>query len=173
MLYPTRQIFSHLLLLTAIVLFLFLSQAAFICQPAAAVLRQHQDAPGVMRYHSQNSLPDKSGYAWQVILFKHIKAGEPPLLNLRLVGFPGIAEFLHPHSLEIIADSGKLLTAADEFAQASPAANVGQYNVTDIIDKLPQNEALMLSVPLVSGKNLSLEIPLPVVIEWQWLTKEI
>ncbi|MFB2970818.1 DUF3122 domain-containing protein [Aerosakkonema sp. BLCC-F183] len=184
-----QQIFSRLFFLTEIVLFLFFTHAAFFCQPAAAVLRQHQDAPGVMRYHSQNSLRDKYGYAWQVLLFKvtsgtalnispteigkQIESREQTAFNLRLVGFPGIAEFVHPHSLEILTDSRKLLTAADEFAEASPAANVGQYNVTNIIDQLPQNEALTLSFPLVGREDFSLKIPQSVVVEWQWLVKEI
>jgi hypothetical protein len=47
------------------VLCLLLGQVALMQRPAAAVLRQHQDAPGVMRYHSQQSLPDELGNAWQ------------------------------------------------------------------------------------------------------------
>ncbi len=173
MLCATQQIFSRLLLTTRLVIFLFFTLSTFICQPAAALLQQYQDAPGIMQYKSQHRLQDEAGYTWQVVLFKQIKSEQSAEIDLRLVGFPSVAEFVHPHSLEIITDNGKLLIAEDEFAQASPSANVGQYNLTDIIDRLPQNESLTLSLPLVGEKNISLKIPQPLVIEWQWLAKEI
>lgn len=173
MLSATQQIFSRLLLVSGLVIFLFFTQCTFICQPAAALLQQYQNALGVMQYKSQHRLQDEAGYTWQVVLFKQSESDRSLDINLRLVGFPGVAEFVHPHSLEILTDSGKLLIAADEFAQASPSANIGQYNITNIIDKLPQNESLTLSLPLTGEKNISLKIPQSLVIEWQWLAKEI
>ena len=65
-----QQIFAQLLMLCGLVLFLLLGQFILTQQPAAAMLRQHQDEPGIMRYHSQESLRDQSGNAWQVLLFK-------------------------------------------------------------------------------------------------------
>jgi hypothetical protein len=87
MLCHTHQILLRLLMLGGLVLCLLLGQVALMSEPAAAVLRQHQDAPGVMRYHSQQSLPDELGNAWQVVLFKQITLGQPTRFNLRLVGF--------------------------------------------------------------------------------------
>jgi hypothetical protein len=126
-----------------------------------------------MRYHSQESLRDQSGNAWQVLLFKQITPGKPILFNLRLVGFPGIAEFTHPQPLEITTVGGQILIAVDVFAQGSPAPNVGQYNFTDVLTKLRENDSLTLSVPLKGEQTLSLKIPQPLVVEWQWLANEL
>jgi hypothetical protein len=168
-----QQIFAQLLMLCGLVLFLLLGQFILTQQPAAAMLRQHQDEPGIMRYHSQESLRDQSGNAWQVLLFKQITPGKPILFNLRLVGFPGIAEFTHPQPLEITTAGGKILIAVDVFAQGSPAPNVGQYNFTDVLTKLRENDSLTLSVPLKGEQTLSLKIPQPLVVEWQWLANEL
>jgi Protein of unknown function (DUF3122). len=173
MLCRTQQTFSRLLVLGGVVLFLLLGQFALTQQPAMAVLRQHQDEPGIMRYHSQESLRDQSGNAWQVLLFKQITPGKPILFNLRLVGFPGIAEFTHPQPLEITTVGGQILIAVDVFAQRSPAPNVGQYNFTDVLTKLRENDSLTLSVPLKGEQTLSLKIPQPLVVEWQWLANEL
>ena len=163
---------SRLLLLSGLVLLLLLGQFALTQEPATAVLRQHQDEPGVMRYHSQQSLLDASGNAWQVVLFKQITPGQPIRFNLRLVGFPGIAELTHPQPLEISTASGQVLTAADVFGEESPAPNVGQYNFTEVLSKL-QKGYLTLSVPLKSKETLSLKIPESLVTEWQWLETEL
>jgi hypothetical protein len=173
MLCRTQQVVGWFLVLGGLVLLLLLAQMALTTQPAIAVLRQHQDAPGVMRYHSQESLPDLAGKTWQVVLFKQIVPGQPTLFNLRLVAFPGLAEFIHPQPLEITTAGGQILTAADEFAQASPAPNVGQYNFTDVLTKLRTNDPLTLSVPLKGEQTLSLQIPQSLVVEWQWLVTEI
>lgn len=162
---------SRLLLLSGLVLLLLLGQFALTQEPATAVLRQHQDEPGVMRYHSQQSLLDASGNAWQVVLFKLITPGQPIRFNLRLVGFPGIAELTHPQPLEISTASGQVLTAADAFAEESPAPNVGQYNFTEVLSKL-QKDSLTLRIPLKGKETLCLKIPQSLVTEWQWLETE-
>jgi hypothetical protein len=168
-----RQIVLRLLALVGLVLCLVLGQFALIPEPALAVLRQHQDAPGIMRYHSQQSLPDESRNAWQVVLFKQITPGRPTLFNLRLVGFPGIAEFTHPQPLEITTADGRVLTAPDVFAQGSPAPNVGQYNFTNVLTQLRTDDALALSIPLKGEQTLALKIPQPLVVEWQWLVTHL
>jgi len=167
-----EDLVSRLLLLSGLVLLLLLGQLTFTKEPAMAVLRQHQDEPGVMRYHSQQSLLDASGNAWQVVLFKQITPDQPVRFNLRLVGFPGVAELTHPQPLEISTASGQVLTATDVFAEESPAPNVGQYNFTEVLSKL-QKDSLTLSVPLKSKETLSLKIPESLVTEWQWLETEL
>ncbi|MEM6754598.1 MAG: DUF3122 domain-containing protein [Cyanobacteria bacterium P01_C01_bin.38] len=137
------------------------------------MLRQHHDAPGVLRYHSQVSIKDKQEYTWQVLLFKKINPGVKQELDLRIVGFPGIFKFSHPHYLEIITASGKLLTASDVFATSSPAANVGEYSLTDVLPKLTQIESLKLNLPLLGEENKVLKIPKFVVSEWQLLVTEV
>lgn len=142
-----------------------------ICLPAAAVLRQHHETPGVLRYHAQDSIKDKQGNAWQVVLFPDKQAGTK--YYLRLVGFPGLAEFTHPRSLEIITSEGKVLTARDVYATYTPAANVGQYEVTEIISQLPNQGSLKLAITLKGDRDLSLKIPQQILTEWQLLAKEI
>ncbi|MGF1672985.1 MAG: DUF3122 domain-containing protein [Rivularia sp. (in: cyanobacteria)] len=137
------------------------------------MLRQHHDAPGVLRYHSQVSIKDKQEYSWQVLLFKKMNPGGKQDLILRLVGFPGVFEFAHPHSLEIITASGKLLSANDVYASSSPAPNVGEYNLTNVLPKLTTIESLQLNLPLLGKQKKILEIPKTVVIEWQLLVTEV
>mgnify|MGYP001796003477 CR=1 FL=1 len=142
-------------------------------QESKAMLRQHHDAPGVLRYHSQVSIKDEQGYTWQVLLFKKINPGAKQDLNLRLVGFPGVFEFFHPHSLEIVTASGTLLNASDVFATSSPAPNVGEYNLTHILPKLITIESLKLNLPVSGKEKKTLEIPESVVVEWQLLVTEV
>ncbi|MEO8892164.1 MAG: DUF3122 domain-containing protein [Coleofasciculaceae cyanobacterium] len=153
-----------------VLLFLLLSQ--ILTQPAWADLRLHQDAPGVMRYHSQQSLRDASGNALQVVLFKQITPGKPTQFHLRLVGFPGIVEFLHPQRLEVITNSGQILTAVDVYAEGAPAANVGEYNFTEILAKLSPKDAPTLAVQLKGARPLSLKIPKSLAQEWQLLADQ-
>ena len=174
MIYRGLQIGDRILLLIVIILFLLFTQITFICPPATALLQNYHDlAANQNQYKSQHKLKDKIGYTWQIVLFKETQPGQLPIINLRLVGFPGIAKIFHPQPLEIITKSGKLLTAADEFASASPAPNVGQYNLTHIIDKLSPNEAIKITIPLANQQKLTLQIPAAIVLEWQWLAKEI
>lgn len=134
-----------------------------------ALLRQHHEAPGVLRYHSQVSIKDDSGLAWQVVLYKKNNPGAGENINLRLVGFPGVVEISHPQQLEILTRNGKLLTAIDAYAENSPAANVGEYELTNILSQLATTDSLELYIPLQAKKNLTLKIPSNVVTEWQWL----
>ncbi|MGB5959880.1 MAG: DUF3122 domain-containing protein [Coleofasciculaceae cyanobacterium] len=157
------------LLRWGVLLFLLLSQ--ILTQPAWADLRLHQDAPGVMRYHSQQSLRDASGNAFQVVLFKQITP-DKPTFHLRLVGFPGIVEFLHPQRLEVITNSGQLLTAVDVYAKGAPATNVGEYNFTEILAQLSPKDAPSLAVQLKGDRSLSLKIPKSLAQEWQLLADE-
>jgi hypothetical protein len=142
-------------------------------ESAQALLRQHHDSPSVLRYHSQVSIKDKQGYAWQVLLFKQNYQGVTPDLRLRLVGFPGVVEIAHPQPLEIETAGGKLLSASDIYAVTAPAPNVGEYNLTNVLAKLPTTDALKLHVPVKSEQPLVLNIPNTIVTEWQWLVTEI
>ncbi|MEC4812202.1 MAG: DUF3122 domain-containing protein [Scytonema sp. PMC 1069.18] len=136
---------------------------------AFALLRQHHDAPGVLRYHSQVSIKDDTGHTWQVLLFKVFNENRLQNIHLRLVGFPGVVEFAHPQALEILTAKGKILTASDVYAEKSPASNVGEYRFADVLPKLETIDVLKLYIPLEGKKSLILTIPQEVVTEWQWL----
>ncbi|MGF1482710.1 MAG: DUF3122 domain-containing protein [Cyanophyceae cyanobacterium] len=135
--------------------------------PALAVLRQHHSATG-LRYHVHHSLPDREGRAWQVLVFPD--NSDPRRYSLRLVGFPGLANFVHPAPLEIMTSTGILL-ASDRLVHSAPAPNVGQYDISNILTQLSSPESLQLLVPL-QQKQLVLEIPPPILIEWQWLLEQ-
>lgn len=146
--------------------------SSFICPPATALLRQHHESPNVLRYHAQESLKDRAGNTWQVLLFPD-KSHSYTTYYLRLVGFPGVNSFRHPQAIEILTSQGKILTAIDAYAESAPAPNVGQYDLTPAIDLLVTQQNLKLSVPLENGRELALRIPSEVITEWQLLTKEI
>jgi Protein of unknown function (DUF3122) len=137
-----------------------------------ALLRQHHETPDVLRYHAQDSLKDRNGNTWQVLLFPDTQ-GEKTTYYLRLVGFPGVNSFDHPQSLEVLTAQGKVLTAPDAYAQSAPAPNVGQYDLTSIISQLSGKQSLKLSVPLQNNQELALKISPEVLVEWQLLTQEI
>ena len=143
------------------------------CSPAIALLRQHHETENVLRYHAQDSLKDREGNTWQVLLFPDNLHSENTTYYLRLVGFPGVNSFIHPQSLEILTSQGKILTAKDSYSQSAPAPNVGQYNLTPIISEFPRKGSLKISIPLNQNRELALKIPGEVLDEWQLLTQEI
>ena len=153
----------------SLAILLTISSVVF-CLPAAAILRQHHESPGVLRYHAQDSLKDKQQNTWQVVLFTDHKNSPTTKYYLRLVGFPGLAEFIHPQPLEIITSQGKTLTAPDTYSISAPAANVGQYDVTTIIPQLPDTGTLKLVTILKSDRDLSLTITKSILAEWQLLS---
>ena len=143
------------------------------CFPATALLRQHHESPNVLRYHAQDSLQDRQNHTWQVVLFPDKHDSQITKYYLRLVGFPGLEEFIHPQSLEIITSQGKILTAPDVYAVSSPAPNVGQYDLTSIIEQFPETGTLKLATTLQSDRDLSLKITKPILAEWQLLIKDL
>lgn len=141
--------------------------------PALALLREHHQSPGVLRYHAQHSIKDRSSRAWQVILFPDDSESTLTKYYLRLVGFPGLVEVLHPQSLELITSNGEVLTAPDVFPKASPALNVGQYDLSDLVSLLPSNGSLKLVFAASDSQqhteNISLKITPSILNEWQIL----
>lgn len=166
------KVFHPLIFLFSLIL-IFTSSWLTICPPAEALLRQHHETPNVLRYHAQDSLKDRDGNTWQVVLFPDSRQKPITSYYLRLVGFPGVNSFLHPQSLEILTDQGQILTARDAYAQSAPAPNVGQYDLTSIVTQLPLKGSLKLAVPLQNHRELALKISPKVLEEWQLLIKEI
>lgn len=152
---------------------LFWLSSSFLIFPASALLREHHQSPGVLRYHAQHSIKDRQQRAWQVILFPEDLQSAEIQYYLRLVGFPGLVEVNHPQPLEIVTSEGNILFAPDMFAQSSPASNVGQYDVTKILSQLSFNGSLKLvfsvTKPEDSLQDIALKIPQPILIEWQLL----
>ncbi|MEM9273437.1 MAG: DUF3122 domain-containing protein [Cyanobacteria bacterium P01_F01_bin.143] len=147
-----ERISRVILLISSLIIFSFSS--IIICFPAIAVLRTHHESPGVLRYHAQNSLSDNRGMTWQVILFPEYDSGQVAKYHLRLVGFPGVTQFVHPYPLEIITAQGQVLDAVDMIAIAPPAPNVGEFDLTDILPFLPQKGSAKLSIFLRNAKSI-------------------
>jgi hypothetical protein len=154
-----------------LLLFCFLNM---ICLPATALLREHHEISGGLGYHVQTSLKDRQGYAWQVVLFSEPQSSNSNSVikyHLRLVGFPEIAEFMHPQPLQIITAKGKIFKAIDLISVSSPAPNVGEFDVSNVLPLLPKKGSLKLATILHDERNLSLSIPESILTEWQWLVK--
>ncbi|MEA5564575.1 DUF3122 domain-containing protein [Anabaena sp. UHCC 0399] len=162
-----------LLLLGILTIFMFLGLGSFYTETVIAAVEQQKTATAEILYRSQTKLADESGKVWQVVLFKQVYPGQAQTLNLRLVGFPGSAELIHPQPLKISTATGKVLSAADVFLDEAPAPTIGQYDFQDILPQLPQ-EPLTLSIPLpgdglrptVGHRSININVPERVVQEW-------
>lgn len=130
-----------------------------------AEVRQHEFVPGEMIYQSRQSMRDIDLRPWQVVLFKKVRGEAVSNIELRLVGFPDQIEFNHPDVLVIHTRTGQDFQAVDQFAENAPTPNVGQYDVTDILEQLPTDEPIVLELP--TKQNVILKIPVSVVLEWK------
>ncbi|MEL6581014.1 MAG: DUF3122 domain-containing protein [Cyanobacteria bacterium J06621_12] len=165
-----RHLWLNCLFTVSLILIL---SSGLVCNQAIALLRQHHETPDVLRYHAQDSLKDREGNTWQVLLFPDNSQGAETHYYLRLVGFPGVNSFAHPQPLEIITSGGSVFNVADAYVKSAPAPNVGQYDLTPILSRIKAKQSLKLSVPLQSNRQLALKIPSEVSTEWQLLTQEI
>ena len=166
MLYPVHKFLSQLILVFIVALFVFVGLDNFTTQPALASIRQMEEAPGQVLIQSRHTLKDNRGDAWQVVLFKRSKADGSTTIHLRLVDFPGLADFAHPKSLTITTNKGDSFKAEDVFAEKSPAANVGEFDLQSVLSQLPVAK-LNLSLAMKGDKTTELSIPSEVVLEWQ------
>lgn len=162
------QMFWWLLLLGILTIFIFLGLGSFTSQPVLAALTHQEEAPGEILYRSQQRLNDASGKSWQVILFKRVYPGHVTSVNLRLVGYPGSAQLLHPQPLRITSTTGKVWKATDIFLESAPAPTIGQYDFKNILPELPTDD-LLLSLPLGRERFVNIVVPESLVQEWQKL----
>jgi hypothetical protein len=166
-----RRIFKAFwwfLLLGIITWYIFLALGSFTSQQAIAAVMQLEEAPGEILYRSQQRLNDELGHPWQVVLFKRIDSNHNKItsINLRLVGFPGSQELLHPLPLKMTTSTGEVLTAPDIFLEEAPAPTIGQYDFKDILPQL-STQGVLIGIPLGQQRYINLSIPQAVVQEWQ------
>ncbi len=164
---PRKSLLFRILVRGFILLSLLLGLTFFPIQSASATIRQHPEAPGKILYQSRHRLTDTAHRSWQLILFKQIEQEQIKQISLRIVGFPGEVKLNHPEPLTIITDRGKVLQASDEFVEYSPAANVGQYDFKNILEKLSMSSSISLELNLNSQPKIQLNIPSEVLLEWQ------
>jgi hypothetical protein len=166
-----RRAFSWLLLFGAIVLGILLGLGILNPPSAAAAIRQLEEAPGQQVYQSRQTLKDQHGNSWQAIAFKRILPSGQTSFNLRLAGFPGVAEIDRSQPLSLTNSLGKTFTAQDAstnlFSDATkPEPTIGQYNLQPLLAQLQPEIPLKLSLPTMRHENVNLAVPSALVGEW-------
>jgi hypothetical protein len=143
----------------------------FISLPAFATVTQIEEAPGQMLYQSRQNLRDRTGKSWQVVAFKRIRPDGSEMVSLRLVGFLGAVELDHNQPLTLATSMGQTLTAKDvtnEISQGTNAlANVGEYDIQPILPQLHSEIPIELTLPMLTGGAIELQIPSIAIQEWQ------
>jgi Protein of unknown function (DUF3122) len=143
----------------------------FISLPAFATVTQIEEAPGQMLYQSRQNLHDRTGKSWQVVAFKRVRPDGSEMVSLRLVGFLGAVELDHTKSLTLTTSMGQTLTAKDvtnEISQDSATlANVGEYDIQPVLPQLHSEIPLELTLPMLTGGAIELQIPSIAIQEWQ------
>jgi hypothetical protein len=142
--------------------------------PAFAVVTQIEEYPGQMLYQSRQTLRDQTGKSWQAIAFKRIHPEGSASVSLRLVGFPGAVKLDHTQPLTLSTSMGQTLTAKDissEISLEKPTLeNVAEYDIKSVLPELQSEIPLHLTLPVVSGSAVELEIPFTAIQEWQTIS---
>ncbi|MBD1844245.1 DUF3122 domain-containing protein [Cyanobacteria bacterium FACHB-63] len=130
---------------------------------AMASVHTYSDANGAL-FRSLSKLQDDSDRAWQVVFYKKFPFGQPDLIHLRVVGFPGLVTLNHEQPLEIEANRS-LFRAEDVTSKEFPIAQVGEYDFKPVLTQLDTDTKLTLILPLTSG-IARLKIPPETALEW-------
>jgi len=139
-----------------------------VAHPAIASVHTYPEGAGKVMVRSLQTLRDRQDQAWQLAFFKQVKGGMTESVHLRLVGFPGGGEFQHPAPLRL-ASSDHGWTAVDVVtAESSFPANVGEYDVMEVMNQLGNRSLLQIVLPLQTG-DVELVVPPFVVKEWRQL----
>jgi hypothetical protein len=168
MLHRIHKFFLQSMLVGILITFIFLGLGSFTFKSAIAVVSKIEETPGEVLYRSLTKLDDNLGKVWQVVLFQQVYPGQTSNINLRLVGFPGSAELIHPQPLRITSKTGQIWNAPDIFLDQAPAPTIGQYNLTEILPQLPR-EPLNLALSLPGARFINISVPINVVKEWKLL----
>lgn len=155
-------------------LILLLSLIFSLTQPAYAVVRESKIPPDTILYKSIQTWRDKADHPWEVVFFKEIKGDNKPKINLRLVGFPDLFEFEHPHPLIIKVREDLIIKVPDIFKndQEALSPNVGQYDFEPIMNQLESNNFWLLELPLKYDQSSQIKIPYFILEEWQKISQK-
>jgi hypothetical protein len=142
--------------------------------PAFATVTQIEEYPGQMLYQSRQTLRDQTGKSWQAIALKRIHPEGSAVVSLRLVGFPGAVELDHTQPLTLTTSMGQTLTAKDissDISQDTPTpANVAEYDIKSVLPQLQAEIPLHLTLSVVTGSAIELQIPSTAIQEWQTIS---
>lgn len=134
--------------------------------PGTASIHTYPETSTQTMYRSLLSFRDSSNQAWQVVLYKRVNRGLLNSIHLRLVGFPGLVELTHPHPLQITTGTGKVWLSPDVFSELSLPANVGEYDLLEVMRQLDTPTPLRLELPVEGERFVELVIPPFAVREW-------
>jgi hypothetical protein len=152
----------------ALVALLWLSLWGLDCPQAIAAIHQYPEGADQVMYRSLQTLRDRTDQAWQIVLYKRLKAGQVSDFHLRLVGFPG-TEINHNGALVISSRSGQTTTAPDVTLADPPLTpNAVEYDLRSFMSTLDADIALEVVVPLKT-RNAELVLPPFIVQEWRKL----
>lgn len=165
-----RQWVSGLLLVVGLMLCLTLMIVD--SAPAFASIHTYPESPTQVMFRSQQSLRDALGQTWQAVLFKRLKLGQVDCVHLRLVEFPNRTSLAHPAPLRITAGTGEVWTAKDVFGESVLPANVGEYDLLEMLSRLDSNTPLRLDLPLKGRRTVELLVPPFAVREWRLLMNQ-
>jgi len=170
MLSQIHKVFSRLLLVGTIAVFALIGLGSLDPPNASAAIRRLEESPNQMVYQSRQSLKDQHGNTWQTVAFKRTRPDGNSSFELRLVGFPNMAEIDHAQSLTLTNSLGKTLKANDTssniFKEGTPL-NIGQYDLQPLLSELRAEIPLQLFVPDLSEEEIRLAVPPSLVAEWQ------
>lgn len=138
----------------------------------SASIRTYPESPTQVMYRSQQSLRDVLDQTCLAVLFKRLKLGQLDCVHLRLVEFPNRTSLAHPAPLRITAGIGEVWTAKDVFAESVLPANVGEYDMLEVLTQLDSNTPLRLNLPLKGGRIVERLIPPFAVREWRLLMNQ-
>jgi Protein of unknown function (DUF3122) len=128
-----------------------------------ATVTQIEEAPGQMLYQFRQNLRDRTRKSWQVVAFKRVRPDGSAMVSLRLVGFLGVVELDHNQPLTLTAKD-----VTNEISQsATTLANVGEYDIQPVLLQLHSEISLELTLPMLTGGAIELQIPSIAIQEWQ------
>jgi hypothetical protein len=139
---------------------------------ATAAIRQLEEAPGQVVYQSRQAIQDQMGDRWQLIAFNRLRPDGRTSMELRIVGFPGAAQFDRGRSLLITPTLGSALTAPDTSSAAfsddvAPQPHIGQYDIQAALPQLPTAIPARLALPVVNAPDRILRLSPQLIQEWK------
>ncbi|TAD74341.1 MAG: DUF3122 domain-containing protein [Oscillatoriales cyanobacterium] len=137
-------------------------------QVALASIHRYPLDNGQSLCRSLQSLRDRSDMGWQLVLFAPVQNDQPPQANfrLRVVGFPTI-HIDRSRPLVIAGVAGAIGQISDTFPFGETALNTGEYDVTEVINRVGQWGFLSLLVPTDRNEPSEILLPSFALQEWQ------
>lgn len=171
---PIQKLHQFIALVFMLLMLAWALNLGLVIFPVHAAIRQLEESPGQMVYQSRQTLKDQQGNSWQTIAFKRIRPDGNGNIYLRLVSFPGIAEFDRSRSLILTNSLDKTWIATDVsqqiFADATHLEpNVGQYDLEPILTQLEPTVPLLLKLPTLNSTEIHLNVSPALIKEWRSL----